>query len=76
MHRGFIWSDGAAFKEKLDRVRKIPRELVLSRHLPVARGMVDKLLDCRAEVPTAGPFAGPDQQEFEALVRGLRSSHT
>ncbi|MEW6444075.1 MAG: MBL fold metallo-hydrolase [bacterium] len=63
--------DGARFKGTLDRVRKLSPKLVLSHHLPVARGMADQLLDCLAEVPAAEPFVGPDQQEFEALTRGV-----
>jgi len=68
--------DSAKFKETLDAVRKMSPELLLSHHLPVARGMIEKLLDCLAQVPDAQPFVGPDQQEFEASTRGLRRSQT
>jgi flavorubredoxin len=66
--------DGAAFRKTLEGVREAQPELVLSGHLPVARGMTDTLLDCLAEVPAAQPFVGPDQEAFQAMLEGMRGS--
>ena len=66
--------DGAKFKATLESVGKMAPELLLSGHLPVARGMTPKLLDCLAQVPAAQPFVGPDEKQIEALLSGSRST--
>lgn len=45
--------------------------LVLSTHLPPARGRTDELLELVAGAPALPPFVGPDQAALEALLAGF-----
>jgi flavorubredoxin len=65
--------DRAAFGEKLDRVREMAPRLLLTSHLPVARGMTEELLGYLAAVPDAEPFVGFDQATLEGMLQGLRA---
>ncbi len=62
--------DRAAFGERLNHVREMEPKLLLSSHLPVARGLTDELLQYLAAVPDAEPFVGPDQPALEAMLKG------
>ncbi len=62
--------DRNAFAKSLDSIRKISPKVILSSHLPVACDMAHELLQLMAEVPAVKPFVGPDQQEFEAMIKG------
>ncbi len=66
--------DRSAFARSLDSVRTIAPKIILSSHLPVARDMTDLLLHWMGDVPGAKPFAGPDQQAFEAMLKGLAAA--
>ncbi len=57
--------DRARFDERLEGVRKIGTETVLSSHLPPAVGMADTLLDHLADACTAPGFVGPNQTGLE-----------
>ena len=63
--------DRAAFGRTLDGIRRMAPKIILSAHLPVARGMTEKLLEHLAAVPAAAPFVGPDQKALEAMLRGM-----
>lgn len=56
------------FHDTLNRVRDMAPEVILSSHLPAARGMTDTLLSHLAVAPTASPFIGFDQSAFEAML--------
>jgi flavorubredoxin len=58
----------ARFEEAMQRLRELEPKLILSSHLPPARGMLETLLRNVASVPLAPPSVPPDQQAFEALV--------
>jgi hypothetical protein len=60
--------DRSLFGEALNEIRVLDPSLVLSAHLPPARGMLPRLLDTLAEAPDARPFQGPDQAAFAAMV--------
>lgn len=60
--------DSSRFKAKLDEIRAMEPETILSSHLPAAHGMTDELLSTLATAPSAEPFVGPDQ---EALMQML-----
>lgn len=59
------------FRAALDDVRDLDPALVLSAHLPPARGMIDALVDDLACAAGAAPYVGPDQQ---ALLRMMRQA--
>jgi flavorubredoxin len=83
LHRGQVfWAtvdsswlhtvDRAAFASELDRVRSLEPTMVLSSHLPAARGSsVERLLGALAEVPDAPAFVGPDQLALEQMLDGM-----
>jgi len=59
------------FLVTLNGVRDLSPEVILSSHLPVARGMTDTLLGHLATAATAEPFVGPDQPALEAILSQL-----
>ncbi len=65
--------DRAIFGERLDRIREMGPKLILSSHLPLARGMTEELLEHLATVPDAAPFVGPDQPTLEAMLKGMKA---
>ncbi len=65
--------DRTAFREKLNRVRELAPKLILSSHLPVARGMTEELLAYLTMAPEAEPFVGFDQSALEGLLLALRA---
>lgn len=65
-------TDRASFDRALDGVRVMSPDIILSGHLPPARGMTDRLLGYLSSVPDATPFVGPDQQALEEMLAGQR----
>ena len=64
--------DRAKFASELDRIRVLEPTMVLSSHLPAARGSsLERLLGALAEVPDAPEFVGPDQAALEQVLAGL-----
>ncbi|HTZ09113.1 MAG TPA: MBL fold metallo-hydrolase [Acidimicrobiales bacterium] len=86
LHRGqVLWAtadsswlhgvDRTAFARDLERLRALEPSLVLSSHLPPARGSsLDRLLGALAAVPDAPRFVGPDQAALAALLSGAAPS--
>ena len=79
LERGFnIWHsvdapwihmvDQAKFGQVLDKIRELDPELILSSHLPPARGNSEELLRLMAAVPDTEPFVGPNQAALEAML--------
>jgi len=61
--------DPGAFEAELDAIRKRAPKMVLSSHLPAARGdMTDRLLASLAAARTASPFVGPNQAGLEQML--------
>jgi len=63
-------ADPAKFAATYDHLGEFKPELVLSTHLPPARGQLDNLLDMLAEAPQTTDFVGPDQATLEAMLAG------
>jgi flavorubredoxin len=64
--------DRAMFASELDRIRGLEPTMILSSHLPAARGSsTERLLDALAAVPDAPPFVGPDQAALERMLAGI-----
>ena len=64
--------DRAVFASELDRIRGLEPTMILSSHLPAARGSsTERLLDALAAVPDAPPFVGPDQAALEQMLAGI-----
>jgi len=61
------------FSETLNHLRDMSAEVVLSSHLPAARGMTDTLLSYLAAVPTTSPFVGFDQPTFESMLAQMNA---
>jgi flavorubredoxin len=63
--------DRAVFVSDLDRIRGLEPTMILSSHLPAARGSsMERLLGALAAVPDAPPFVGPDQIALEQMLAG------
>ena len=66
--------DRGLFSKGLNNVREMSPELILSSHLPVARGMTDQLLEYLSAVPDMEAFLGPDQIQLEAMLTTITKS--
>lgn len=60
--------DPERFAAKLEAVRKLDPDTLVSSHLPPARRMLGTLVAHLKGAPAAAPFVGPDQAAFEALM--------
>ena len=58
----------SALARALESVRRMAPDVILSSHLPPARGMTDLFLQNIADARAATPFVGPDQAAFEAAM--------
>ena len=57
-----------AFNASLQAIDSLAPDVVLSSHLPAARGMRRQLLEELAGARQAPPFVGPDQAALEAMM--------
>lgn len=62
------WTDRERYGASLDAVRSLDPSVVLSSHLPPARGMLSTLLGHVAAAPDAPAFVGPNQAALEAMM--------
>ena len=60
--------DQGKFGYVLDRIRELDPQLILSSHLPPARGNSEELLRMLAAVPDTEPFVGPNQAALEEMM--------
>jgi flavorubredoxin len=64
--------DESSFGRELDGIRKMEPTMILSSHLPAARGnMTERLLGTLATAPGAEPFVGPDQPALEQMLKEM-----
>ncbi len=68
--------DLTRFAASLNEVRQMEPEMILSSHLPPARGMTEQLLGSLAAAPAATPFVGPDQAGLMAMLAQLTGDTT
>jgi flavorubredoxin len=62
------------FSQALDRIRQIAPKMILSAHLPPAKGKTEQLLDLLATVP-ASTFVTPDQAALEQILAQKRGGN-
>lgn len=60
--------DRTHFANALNRIRALAPTQVLSSHLPIAPGMLERFLDTIARVPDQTPFVGPDQAAVQQML--------
>ena len=60
--------DRSLFRNALEPLRTLDPPLVLSTHLPPARGAIARLLDMLSAAPDAEAFVGPDQAALEQML--------
>jgi flavorubredoxin len=65
-------ADQRKFEANLDRIRKIGPNLILSTHLPPAKGKLEQFLKTLAGTPSAEPFVGPNQAYLESLLARMK----
>jgi flavorubredoxin len=63
--------DQAKFGASLEEVAHLDPAMVLSAHLPPARGMLPQMLRNLADVPGSEPLVMPNQAQFEAMMMQL-----
>jgi len=61
--------DRKVFARTLDVLRGRSPTIILSGHLPPARGMTAELLEYMEAAPGGEPFVGPDQPALEAMLK-------
>jgi flavorubredoxin len=64
--------DPRGFIKALDRIRQINPKIILSAHLPQARGKTEQLLELLTKVPASTPFVTPDQSALEQILAQMR----
>ncbi|WP_029032064.1 hypothetical protein [Salinarimonas rosea] len=60
--------DRGAFGRALSAIERLDPEIVLSGHLPSARGLTRDLLGHLAAAQESGPVEAPDHEEIGRLV--------
>ena len=60
--------DQGKFAQHLDVVRQMAPKMILSGHLPPARGRTEQFLKSLAAAPSSEPFVGPNQAALEAMM--------
>lgn len=60
--------DVAAYRATIEPLRAMDPTVILSSHLPPARGRVPEFLDMLTAAPAAVPFVGPDQRALEEML--------
>jgi hypothetical protein len=68
-----LMADNAKFASSYEHLRSNRPELVLSTHLPPARGQIDAFVGMLEQAPHADPWMGPDQAQLEAMLAGIPS---
>ncbi|HUR14248.1 MAG TPA: MBL fold metallo-hydrolase [Mycobacteriales bacterium] len=63
--------DRSRFSASLQPLRAMDPSVVLSTHLPPARGAMPRLVEMLDKAPDAEPFVGPDQAALEQLLAGF-----
>lgn len=56
------------YLQTIESLQAIKPDVILSTHLPPARGLGAQLFDMLAAAPDADSFIGPDQQALEAIL--------
>ena len=65
-------ADQNVLARELNQIRSMEPKMILSSHLPAARGdMTERLLTNVAAAPEAQPFVGPDQAGLEAMLKEM-----
>jgi flavorubredoxin len=60
------------FNHALDRIRQMAPKMILSAHLPPARGRTERFLDLLATIPTSTPFVTPNQPALEQILAQMK----
>jgi flavorubredoxin len=60
------------FSQALNRIRQLAPKMILSAHLPMARGKTEQFLDLLVKVPASIPFVAPDQTALEQILAQMK----
>ncbi|MFI7499024.1 MBL fold metallo-hydrolase [Streptomyces sp. NPDC049687] len=66
--------DPGKFEASFEPLREREPELILSTHLPPARGLSGTMIDRLTSAAGAPPFVGPDQAALEQMLAGFEPS--
>jgi flavorubredoxin len=64
--------ESGKFSKALDKIRQIAPKMILSAHLPPARGKTEQLLGIVEKVPASAPFVTPDQKALEQILAQMK----
>jgi flavorubredoxin len=62
------------FGRSLDTLRQLAPKMILSGHLPPARGKTEKLLELLATVPASPPAVAPNQAALEQMLSQMEGA--
>jgi flavorubredoxin len=62
------------FSQALDSIRQMAPKIILSAHLPPARGKTEQLLELLARIPSSTPFVTPNQTALEQILAQTRGA--
>ena len=60
------------FSEALDRIRQVAPKMILSGHLPAARGKTEQFLELLATVPPSTPSIAPNHKALEQILAQMK----
>jgi glyoxylase-like metal-dependent hydrolase (beta-lactamase superfamily II) len=63
--------DATRYLQTVRVLQALDADVILSTHLPPARGIGTRLFDMLAQAPGANPFVGPDQAALQAMLAGF-----
>ncbi len=66
--------DRSAFGQTLDTLRRLSPRMILSSHLPLAKGKNEQFLQLLAKVPSSTPFVAPNQMALAQILAEMKSS--
>ena len=64
--------ESSAFNKALDKIRQMAPKVILSAHLPPAKGKTEHLLELLARVPISTAFVAPNQTALEQILAQMR----
>ena len=64
--------DRKAFNQVLDTLRRLAPRMILSAHLPPAKGKNEQLLQLLAGVPSSSPFIAPNQAVLDQILAEMK----
>ncbi|MDP6455105.1 MAG: MBL fold metallo-hydrolase [SAR202 cluster bacterium] len=69
-------ADEKKLASRLNIIKEMNPQTILSGHLAPASGMLDQFLETMSHLPSADPFVGPNQLEIEQIMAQVNAGQT